>query len=98
MIVVKTATTSTDTTIATRSAGAVDRPGPAAFGTRIGLRTSIEPHMNVHSSLDAVIRDNQAVGSDVNLGGNVADAEDELFALPLSPRSPEMARSPFSLL
>ena len=54
--------------------------------------------MGVHNSLDAVISDSQAVGSNANLGGNVVDAEDELFALPLSPRSPEMARSPFSLL
>jgi hypothetical protein len=27
-----------------------------------------------------------------------ADVEEDLFALPMSPRSPEMKRSPFSLL
>jgi len=66
--------------------------GPVStFQTRTPPKSSIEPNL---ASLDAV------------MGGEVlqakADApvegEEELFALPLSPRSPDMAMSPFSLL
>lgn len=90
LIVVKatSVSTKTDGTTIAHSAGVVDESGRAAFGAHIGI----------HNSLDAVMVDNISVGSDVHpVGGNV-DAEDELFALPLSPRSPEMARSPFSIL
>lgn len=66
------------------------------FGSRIGLHTSIEPPVGVHHSLDAVMQDSRAADSVASLDN--ADGEDELFALPLSPRSPEMAKSPFSLL
>jgi hypothetical protein len=47
------------------------------------------------ASLDAIVGTNlppaRAAGSD-------EATEEELFALPMSPRSPEMKRSPFSLL
>lgn len=45
------------------------------------------------ASLSAVIQGGAPAGMP-DMGG---DAED-LFALPMSPRSPEMARSPFSML
>ncbi|KJR82615.1 uncharacterized protein SPSK_03387 [Sporothrix schenckii 1099-18] len=80
----------------------VDVPMLAAIGTSVGLRTSIEPHISGHGSLDAVIgksqNGNRNTNDDAKLGGGRPGTEDDLFALPLSPRSPEMARSPFSLL
>ncbi|CAK7231508.1 hypothetical protein SBRCBS47491_007953, partial [Sporothrix bragantina] len=84
----------------TRSAQATNAPRPAVFGSRGGLHTSIEPYPGAHSSLDAVIQNSNAGGdtADISASGQRDDVEDELFALPLSPRSPEMARSPFSLL
>ncbi|ERS98018.1 hypothetical protein HMPREF1624_06191 [Sporothrix schenckii ATCC 58251] len=85
-----------------RSADVVDVPMLAAIGTSVGLRTSIEPHISGHGSLDAVIgksqNGNRNTNDDAKLGGGRPGTEDDLFALPLSPRSPEMARSPFSLL
>ena len=48
------------------------------------------------ASLDAVIGGQKPAGGDVAPGSR--DTEDELFALPMSPRSPEMTTSPFSLL
>ncbi|KAL1891641.1 hypothetical protein Sste5346_007557 [Sporothrix stenoceras] len=95
---VKTAASSTCATVGTQSTRALDEP--VSVGTRLGLRTSIESHNGVHNSLDAVISDSQAVNNNARVDDNSvdADAEDELFALPLSPRSPEMPRSPFSLL
>jgi hypothetical protein len=49
-------------------------------------------------SLDAVV-DNAAVVPE-RVGGDqpVDNTEEDLFALPLSPRSPEMKKSPFSFL
>ncbi|KIH90420.1 hypothetical protein SPBR_00709 [Sporothrix brasiliensis 5110] len=38
---------------------AVDVPMLAAIGTSVGLRTSIEPHISVHGSLDAVVGESQ---------------------------------------
>ncbi|CAK7220845.1 hypothetical protein SCUCBS95973_004294 [Sporothrix curviconia] len=81
-----------------RSAAAISMPRPSVFSSRSGLHTSIELYEGVQSSLDAVIQDSHVGGRSTDTGSNVVDGEDELFALPLSPRSPEMARSPFSLL
>ncbi|KAK1848190.1 hypothetical protein CCHR01_09164 [Colletotrichum chrysophilum] len=44
------------------------------------------------ASLDAVLVNNEAY-----VEGNEYDQEEDLFALPMSPRSPDMGRSPFSL-
>ena len=47
-------------------------------------------------SLDAALKgDAVAVSAPVRLD---RDMEDDLFALPLSPRSPDMKKSPFSAL
>jgi hypothetical protein len=46
------------------------------------------------ASLDAVIGNSQPVVPVLQ----TTDTEDELFALPMSPRSPEMKTSPFSFL
>ncbi|KAI1111011.1 hypothetical protein F5Y14DRAFT_332757 [Nemania sp. NC0429] len=46
------------------------------------------------ASLDAVISDSQPVAP----VSQTKETEDELFALPMSPRSPEMKTSPFSFL
>jgi hypothetical protein len=51
------------------------------------------PVRNDVASLDAVV---SAVPK--RAGDEPADTEDGLFALPLSPRSPDMKKSPFSLL
>ncbi|CAK7202395.1 hypothetical protein SEUCBS139899_005118 [Sporothrix eucalyptigena] len=91
----------TASTSNTRSAEAANAPKPGGvLGPRPGLRTYVEPYAGFHSSLDAVIQDDHDArgNTDVIASDNAADGEDELFALPLSPRSPEMARSPFSLL
>ena len=45
------------------------------------------------ASLDAIM----GRGTDAEADAT-ANVEEDLFALPMSPRSPEMARSPFSLL
>lgn len=44
-------------------------------------------------SLDAVARADLPTAK----GGDQADTEDELFALPISPRSPDMKRSRFGV-
>lgn len=44
-------------------------------------------------SLDAALR-----GTAAPLQPELHDAEDDLFALPMSPRSPDMIKSPFSAL
>lgn len=43
-------------------------------------------------SLNAMINDNKPAGAKAH------ETEDELFMLPMSPRSPEMKKSPFSFL
>lgn len=48
------------------------------------------------ASLSAVVQGSGA-GAE-SLPGAGGDTEEDLFALPMSPRSPEMAISPFSLL
>lgn len=42
-------------------------------------------------SLDSIL-------NGMTMPGEADSVEDELFALPMSPRSPEMKRSPFSVL
>jgi len=46
------------------------------------------------ASLDAIV----GSGLPAAKGGGDDATEEDLFALPMSPRSPEMKRSPFSLL
>jgi len=46
-------------------------------------------------SLDAAL---MSVSNNGDLNGTGNEKEDDLFALPMSPRSPEMTKSPFSLL
>lgn len=48
------------------------------------------------ASLDAMM--GGGPGAPVTGFNSVVDTEEELFALPMSPRSPEMTRSPFSML
>lgn len=50
------------------------------------------------ASLDAIIGSGVAQAATAKVGGGDEAHEDELFALPMSPRSPEMKRSPFSIL
>lgn len=55
---------------------------------------------------DAVVNGEGRIGSlDAMVGNEIShpaasadDVEEDLFALPMSPRSPEMKRSPFSVL
>lgn len=47
------------------------------------------------ASLSAVM---QGGGGGPGIPGERDNTEEDLFALPMSPRSPEMAMSPFSLL
>jgi hypothetical protein len=46
------------------------------------------------ASLDTVL----GTGTPAAAAAAETDTEEDLFALPMSPRSPEMKRSPFSLL
>ncbi|KXX75433.1 hypothetical protein MMYC01_202803 [Madurella mycetomatis] len=51
------------------------------------------------SSLDAIVGSGIAPATAAGVKAGVDDAtEEDLFALPMSPRSPEMKRSPFSIL
>lgn len=52
---------------------------------------------NEIASLDAALKGN-ALTSNSTKTSTSRDDEDELFALPMSPRSPEMKKSPFSML
>lgn len=66
------------------------RSAPGAAADNVGV-----------ASLDAII--GGGLGAPVAGGGPLgsskdADTEEDLFALPMSPRSPEMKRSPFSML
>lgn len=47
--------------------------------------------LGASASLDAML-----AGGDLHPRQQEQDQEEELFALPMSPRSPEMKRSPFS--
>ena len=60
------------------------------------LATRALPNGNSIASLDAVVGSGAAPASAP--GANDDNVEEDLFALPLSPRSPEMAKSPFSML
>lgn len=64
------------------------QPRPMATGS------AAAPGTGAMASLSAVI---QGGGSAIP-GDKDATTEEDLFALPMSPRSPEMAMSPFSLL
>lgn len=50
------------------------------------------------ASLDAMVGASSSQTTNVASTGQDAATEDELFALPMSPRSPEMKKSPFSLI
>ncbi|KAK0618611.1 hypothetical protein B0T17DRAFT_592332 [Bombardia bombarda] len=100
--VAKTVQPRTQKTTATFAAGLSSDSSDVAissfssFGGRLLPKDSSDIGGNV-ASLDAI------VGSGLPLmgrgdKGDDATTEDELFALPMSPRSPEMKRSPFSLL
>ncbi|KAI0402062.1 hypothetical protein F4802DRAFT_388833 [Xylaria palmicola] len=70
--------------------------------SRCALNTIPAPHQSMPkpssgvavASLDAIIGNSQPVAP----MSQPRDTEDELFALPMSPRSPEMKTSPFSFL
>ncbi|KAK3394853.1 hypothetical protein B0H63DRAFT_59945 [Podospora didyma] len=64
----------------------------ASFGGRIPTKDSGN---GVVSSLDTML---ESTAVPPAVGGADDTTEEELFALPMSPRSPEMARSPFSML
>ena len=66
--------------------------GPASgFQTRTPPKSSIDPAV---ASLDTVLGGGTVKGA----AAEPVEGEEELFALPLSPRSPDMAKSPFSVL
>ncbi|KAK4154014.1 hypothetical protein C8A00DRAFT_33189 [Chaetomidium leptoderma] len=50
------------------------------------------------ASLNAMVESSVAPGAAFKIGGGDDANEEDLFALPMSPRSPEMKRSPFSVL
>ncbi len=87
---------------ASSSAHASHPPRSAAvlgvLGTLVGTHTAVDAAAVAPRSLDAVIQGTDAAAAGTTATDGGADGEDELFALPLSPRSPEMARSPFSIL
>lgn len=62
----------------------------SSFSSFQGKGLSSESFENGARSLDAALKA-------ANANGDTAENED-LFALPMSPRSPEMKKSPFSLL
>lgn len=50
------------------------------------------------ASLDAIMGSGAASAAVGKVSGGDDANEEDLFALPMSPRSPEMKRSPFSIL
>jgi hypothetical protein len=50
------------------------------------------------ASLDAIVGSGTVPAAAAKVGGGDDATEEDLFALPMSPRSPEMKRSPFSIL
>ncbi|EPE04697.1 hypothetical protein F503_06246 [Ophiostoma piceae UAMH 11346] len=78
-------------------------PSELAAVSQASSSTLIVAHTSVGlpsgmNSLDAVVQGGGATSAPVGGASDGGDGEDELFALPLSPRSPEMTRSPFSFL
>lgn len=70
------------TAVVPDAASATFQPRPMTTGSAGGI-----------ASLSAVMQGGPGAPSDRN-----GETEEDLFALPMSPRSPEMAMSPFSLL
>ncbi|OAA61154.1 hypothetical protein SPI_05178 [Niveomyces insectorum RCEF 264] len=67
------------------------------LGAHAGAHTVVDLPAGVIHSLDAVMQDERAKdGQPTKI--DATEGEDELFALPMSPRSPDMAKSPFSFL
>ncbi|KAG6108981.1 hypothetical protein E4U31_007284 [Claviceps sp. LM219 group G6] len=83
---------------------------PPPSGPRPPSQTSHPPHggHSIHPSESSVLRDSpyptpQSLdaairGEPAPVSASSRDGEDELFALPLSPRSPDMKRGPFNAL
>ena len=69
-------------------------PTLTAYGSRAPPRDSGDGGI---ASLDAIVGTGLSAAP-ANGGGGDENTEEELFALPMSPRSPEMKKSPFSLL
>lgn len=66
------------------------RSAPGAAAENVGV-----------ASLDAIVGGRPGattVGGGPLASSKDTDTEEDLFALPMSPRSPEMKRSPFSML
>jgi hypothetical protein len=78
------------------SEAAKSLPPPKGANAAVSTFTSISPEKTgpaTSSSLDAILKGDVFAGRN-----NSQDTEDDLFALPMSPRSPDMKKSPFSLL
>lgn len=74
--------------------GDIAIPSRSALKTAASAATSTTANPSpAVASLNAIVQSGQA-----GAGGPPSQHEDELFALPMSPRSPEMKKSPFSFL
>jgi hypothetical protein len=71
------------TSLSPPGTGASDLPGSSGGGV---------------ASMDAIVGGGAASAAAARAGGGDDANEEDLFALPMSPRSPEMKRSPFSIL
>ncbi len=67
----------------------------AVLSTQTPPKSSIDPGV---ASLDTVLGNDLHAPVAATGNDEPVDIEEGLFALPMSPRSPEMAKSPFSLL
>jgi hypothetical protein len=70
-------------------------PGSSGPGGAVGSLDAMMEGGNANANADAKTKTNNGNANGALEAGN---QEDELFALPMSPRSPEMTKSPFSLL
>ncbi|KAK6865511.1 hypothetical protein PG995_002039 [Apiospora arundinis] len=69
-------------------------PSTTAFAAGVAKKGASAGHTpNMVGSLNAIVS-----GNNKPVVAKAQETEDELFMLPMSPRSPEMAKSPFSLL
>jgi hypothetical protein len=68
-------------------------PSRTAFSSAAAQANNAAPGVG---SLNAIVEGGQPSGAPIVPGGK--GNEDELFALPMSPRSPDMKKSPFSFL
>jgi len=87
-----------DLNIPLAAKGVLPRVQPLLPPVSTGSGGWAHPHESSNGgivSLDAIVGANL---TSARAAGPDESTEEELFALPMSPRSPEMKRSPFSLL